>query len=99
MFLLIWIGIFVASSGGTDEFGRDRGTYEESARQRRIAEREGRRNRRRKRRRDNVEHHEGLSSDNEELDAEVTKFNSDKGILVCVLKIRQFWILGNREPC
>ena len=63
----------------TDEFGRDRSKYEETARQRRVAEREGRRNRRRKKRIDNSEHNDGMSSDDEELDAEVAKFNSDRG--------------------
>ena len=63
----------------TDEFGRDRSKYQETARQRRVAEREGRRNRRRKKRIEGSDHKDGMSSDDEELDAEVTKFNNDKG--------------------
>ena len=70
----------VTSSNSTDEFGRDRGKYEETARQRRAAEREGRRNRRRKQRSSASTHHEGMSSDDEELDSEVNKFKTDKGM-------------------
>eukprot|EP00794_Sanderia_malayensis_P000333 gene333-965_t len=66
------------TSLGADEFGRDRGSYEETARQRRIAEREGRRNRRRRNRNKDAEHHEGLSSDDEELDSESARYNADK---------------------
>lgn len=66
------------TSTSTDEFGRDRSKYEETARQRRVAEREGRRKRRRKKRIENSEHNDGMSSDDEELDAEVAKFNSDR---------------------
>ena len=69
----------LGTSTNTDEFGRDRSKYEETARQRRVAEREGRRNRRRKKRIENSEHNDGMSSDDEELDAEVAKFNSDRG--------------------
>ena len=80
-FPVIILVVFPGTAGtNTDEFGRDRSKYEETARQRRAAEREGRRNRRRKKRSDVADHHDGMSSDDEELDAEVTKFNTDKGI-------------------
>ena len=65
-----------------DEFGRDRSDYEENAKQRRIAEREGRRQRRRKMRdkkgKEFEDHHEGMSSDDEELETEKLRFNADK---------------------
>ncbi|KAK6486693.1 PAX3- and PAX7-binding protein 1-like [Huso huso] len=64
-----------------DSFGRDRGVYQEHAKQRRIAEREARRTRRRQAREQNgkrAEHHEGLSSDDEETSTDITSFNLEK---------------------
>lgn len=56
-------------------------TYEGQARQRRVAEREARRARRRRARegKDIKGHHDGLSSDDEESQSEITKFNVEKG--------------------
>nr|KAG5694080.1 hypothetical protein BaRGS_033699 [Batillaria attramentaria] len=53
---------------------------EEQAKQRRTAEREARRSRRRRAResRNIVNHHDGLSSDDEESQADTTKFNAEK---------------------
>ncbi|XP_025097837.1 PAX3- and PAX7-binding protein 1-like isoform X2 [Pomacea canaliculata] len=55
-------------------------TEEEQAKQRRVAEREARRSRRRRAResRNITAHHDGLSSDDEENQADVTKFNLEK---------------------
>ncbi|XP_006628302.1 PAX3- and PAX7-binding protein 1 [Lepisosteus oculatus] len=64
-----------------DSFGRDRGAYQEHAKQRRIAEREARRARRRQAREQNgkrAEHCEGLSSDDEETTTDITSFNLEK---------------------
>ncbi|XP_066555966.1 PAX3- and PAX7-binding protein 1 [Amia ocellicauda] len=64
-----------------DSFGRDRGAYQEHAKQRRIAEREARRTRRRQAREQNgkrAEHREGLSSDDEETSTDITSFNLEK---------------------
>ncbi|KAK5609602.1 hypothetical protein CRENBAI_003340 [Crenichthys baileyi] len=64
-----------------DSFGRDRATYQEHSRQRRIAEREARRTRRRQAREQNgkrAEHKEGLSSDDEETSTDITSFNMEK---------------------
>ncbi|XP_039600861.1 PAX3- and PAX7-binding protein 1 [Polypterus senegalus] len=64
-----------------DSFGRDRKAYLENAKQRRIAEREARRTRRRQSREQNgkrAEHHEGLSSDDEETSTDTTSFNLEK---------------------
>ncbi|KAM9788234.1 PAX3- and PAX7-binding protein 1 [Neosynchiropus ocellatus] len=64
-----------------DSFGRDRTAYQESCRQRRIAEREARRTRRRQAREQNgkrAEHREGLSSDDEETSTDITSFNMER---------------------
>uniref|UniRef100_A0A8C9VFN7 PAX3 and PAX7 binding protein 1 n=1 Tax=Scleropages formosus TaxID=113540 RepID=A0A8C9VFN7_SCLFO len=64
-----------------DSFGRDRGAYLEHAKQRRIAEREARRTRRRQAREQNgkrAEHHEGLSSDDEETSTDITSYNLER---------------------
>ncbi|XP_056415451.1 PAX3- and PAX7-binding protein 1 isoform X1 [Hyla sarda] len=64
-----------------DSFGRDRATYQEHAKQRRIAEREARRARRRQAREVSgkmAEHLEGLSSDDEETSTDITNFNMEK---------------------
>ncbi|XP_019729059.1 PAX3- and PAX7-binding protein 1 [Hippocampus comes] len=61
-----------------DSFVRDRTLYQESSRQRRIAEREARRARRRQAREQNgkwAEHKEGLSSDDEETSTDITSFS------------------------
>ncbi|XP_051902776.1 PAX3- and PAX7-binding protein 1 [Hippocampus zosterae] len=61
-----------------DSFGHDRTLYQESSRQRRIAEREARRARRRQAREQNgkwAEHKEGLSSDDEETSTDMTSFS------------------------
>ncbi|XP_057677213.1 PAX3- and PAX7-binding protein 1 [Corythoichthys intestinalis] len=63
-----------------DSFGRDRTLYQESSRQRRIAEREARRARRRQAREQNgkwAEHKEGLSSDDEETSTDITGFDTE----------------------
>nr|XP_057943383.1 PAX3- and PAX7-binding protein 1 [Doryrhamphus excisus] len=63
-----------------DLFGRDRALYQESSRQRRIAEREARRARRRQAREQNgkwAEHKEGLSSDDEETSTDITSFDME----------------------
>ncbi|XP_061658373.1 PAX3- and PAX7-binding protein 1 [Syngnathoides biaculeatus] len=64
-----------------DSFGRDRTLYQESSRQRRIAEREARRARRRQAREQNgkrAEHKEGLSSDDEETSTDITSFGMER---------------------
>ncbi|CAI9607598.1 unnamed protein product [Staurois parvus] len=64
-----------------DSFGRDRASYQEHAKQRRIAEREARRARRRQAREVTgkmAEHLEGLSSDDEETSTDITNFNMEK---------------------
>ncbi|KAM9320850.1 PAX3- and PAX7-binding protein 1 [Gastrophryne carolinensis] len=64
-----------------DTFGRDRASYQEHAKQRRIAEREARRARRRQAREITgkmAEHLEGLSSDDEETSTDITNFNTEK---------------------
>ncbi|XP_063812522.1 PAX3- and PAX7-binding protein 1 [Pseudophryne corroboree] len=64
-----------------DSFGRDRVSYQEHAKQRRIAEREARRARRRQAREVTgkmAEHLEGLSSDDEETSTDITNFNMEK---------------------
>ncbi|XP_034034245.1 PAX3- and PAX7-binding protein 1 [Thalassophryne amazonica] len=68
-----------------DSFGRDRATYQEHSRQRRIAEREARRTRRRQAREQNgriAEHNEGLSSDDEETTTNITSFNTEKDRII-----------------
>lgn len=68
-----------------DSFGRDRATYQEHSRQRRIAEREARRTRRRQAREQNekrTEHNEGLSSDDEETSTDITSFNMEKDRII-----------------
>uniref|UniRef100_A0A8C5DGA0 GCF C-terminal domain-containing protein n=1 Tax=Gouania willdenowi TaxID=441366 RepID=A0A8C5DGA0_GOUWI len=68
-----------------DSFGRDRATYQEHSRQRRIAEREARRTRRRQAREQNgkrAEHNEGLSSDDEETSTDITAFNMEKDRII-----------------
>ncbi|KAM9331598.1 PAX3- and PAX7-binding protein 1 [Pholidichthys leucotaenia] len=68
-----------------DSFGRDRATYQEHSRQRRIAEREARRARRRQAREQNgkrAEHNEGLSSDDEETSTDITSFNMEKDRII-----------------
>lgn len=64
-----------------DPFGRDRASYHEHAKQRRIAEREARRARRRQAREVTgkmAEHLEGLSSDDEETSTDINNFNMEK---------------------
>ncbi|KAM5180015.1 PAX3- and PAX7-binding protein 1 isoform 2-T2 [Mantella aurantiaca] len=64
-----------------DSFGRDRASYQEHAKQRRIAEREARRARRRQAREVTgkmAEHLEGLSSDDEETSTDITNFNMER---------------------
>uniref|UniRef100_UPI00398ED117 PAX3- and PAX7-binding protein 1 isoform X2 n=1 Tax=Pristiophorus japonicus TaxID=55135 RepID=UPI00398ED117 len=68
-----------------DSFGRDRALYQENAKQRRIAEREARRARRRLAREQAgkmAEHHEGLSSDDEETSTDITSFNIENDRIV-----------------
>lgn len=68
-----------------DSFGRDRALYQENAKQRRIAEREARRARRRLAREQAgkmAEHHEGLSSDDEETSTDITSFNTENDRIV-----------------
>ncbi|XP_051870804.1 PAX3- and PAX7-binding protein 1 [Pristis pectinata] len=68
-----------------DSFGRDRALYQENAKQRRIAEREARRARRRLAREQAgkmAEHHEGLSSDDEETSTDITSFNMENDRIV-----------------
>ncbi|XP_068126577.1 PAX3- and PAX7-binding protein 1 [Hyperolius riggenbachi] len=68
-----------------DTFGRDRASYQEHAKQRRIAEREARRARRRQAREITskmAEHLEGLSSDDEETSTDITNFNMEKDRIV-----------------
>ncbi|XP_069744876.1 PAX3- and PAX7-binding protein 1 isoform X1 [Narcine bancroftii] len=69
-----------------DSFGRDRALYQENAKQRRIAEREARRARRRLAREQAgkmAEHHEGLSSDDEETSTDITSFNMENDRIIC----------------
>uniref|UniRef100_H3AI15 PAX3 and PAX7 binding protein 1 n=1 Tax=Latimeria chalumnae TaxID=7897 RepID=H3AI15_LATCH len=64
-----------------DTFGRDRSHYQEHAKVRRIAEREARRTRRRQAREQTgkmAEHHEGISSDDEETSTDITNFNMEQ---------------------
>ncbi|XP_072369515.1 PAX3- and PAX7-binding protein 1 isoform X1 [Scyliorhinus torazame] len=68
-----------------DSFGRDRALYQENAKQRRIAEREARRARRRLAREQAgkmAEHHEGLSSDDEETSTDINSFNIENDRIV-----------------
>uniref|UniRef100_A0A1A8DVH5 PAX3 and PAX7 binding protein 1 n=2 Tax=Nothobranchius kadleci TaxID=1051664 RepID=A0A1A8DVH5_NOTKA len=68
-----------------DSFGRDRASYQEASRQRRIAEREARRTRRRQAREQKVEgaeHREGLSSDDEETSTDITSFNMERDRII-----------------
>ncbi|XP_060689719.1 PAX3- and PAX7-binding protein 1 isoform X1 [Hemiscyllium ocellatum] len=68
-----------------DAFGRDRALYQENAKQRRIAEREARRARRRLAREQAgkmAEHHEGLSSDDEETSTDINSFNMENDRIV-----------------
>lgn len=53
-----------------------------NAKNRRIAEREGRRNRRREKRMDSAEsaHYEGMSSDDEMLTSDSLRFEAEKGM-------------------
>uniref|UniRef100_A0A4W3JF84 PAX3 and PAX7 binding protein 1 n=1 Tax=Callorhinchus milii TaxID=7868 RepID=A0A4W3JF84_CALMI len=70
---------------GQDAFGRDRALFQENAKQRRIAEREARRARRRLAREQAgkmSEHHEGLSSDDEETSTDITSFNMERDRIV-----------------
>ncbi|KAK3743871.1 hypothetical protein QZH41_016474 [Actinostola sp. cb2023] len=63
-----------------DEFGRDMTLYLEECKQRRAAEREGRRMRRRRKREvdgNHNSHHEGLSSDDEETEIDLRQFKSE----------------------
>lgn len=69
-----------------DEFGRDRSMYMDQAKQRRVVERDARRNRRRRQREaarqkenDGKTYHEGLSSDDEEGSGDVLRFKSESG--------------------
>ncbi|XP_078416306.1 PAX3- and PAX7-binding protein 1 isoform X1 [Cetorhinus maximus] len=68
-----------------DSFGRDRALYQENAKQRRIAEREARRARRRLAREQAgkmAEHHEGLSSDDEETSTDINSFKIENDRIV-----------------
>ncbi|XP_059824681.1 PAX3- and PAX7-binding protein 1 isoform X2 [Hypanus sabinus] len=74
-----------AMTPSLDAFGRDRALYQENAKQRRIAEREARRARRRLAREQAgkmSEHHEGLSSDDEETSTDITSFNMENDRIV-----------------
>uniref|UniRef100_A0A1A7X464 PAX3 and PAX7 binding protein 1 n=1 Tax=Iconisemion striatum TaxID=60296 RepID=A0A1A7X464_9TELE len=68
-----------------DSFGRDRASYQEVSRQRRIAEREARRTRRRQAREQKevrTEHREGLSSDDEETSTDITSYNMERDRII-----------------
>ena len=74
-------------SNTLDEFGRDRTMFQDLARQRRIAEREGRKKRRRQQREQDRNkgndkadnHHEGLSTDDEQTEGEILKYKTETG--------------------
>ena len=56
--------------------------FTENAKQRRAAEREGRRSRRRRQRERTEQastHHDGLSTDDEETESEIVKFRTESG--------------------
>lgn len=72
--------------GSSMDLGTENSNFMDEAKARRVAEREGRRMRRRKKR-DNVgylgKHHDGMSSDDEELEIDVIKFKNKKENILC----------------
>ncbi len=73
-------------SSGVDEFGRDRSSNRQTLRQRRLVDRDARSRRRRDKRereRDNsikeAEHHDGMSTDDEETESAIQWFKGETG--------------------